>query len=97
MLPPKQSPTHSKYSKMYSYSKKFVTSFLRDSVNVRPMSLVRLFDSYPLQEVKVVEPNFDTYTVVTINPLTLEEQLSIYPVVVIHRMPGSPNTVIDIE
>jgi hypothetical protein len=82
---------------MSSYSKKFVTSFLRDSVNVRPMSLVRLFDSYPLQEVKVVEPNFDTYTVVTINPLTLEEQLSIYPVVVIHRMPGSPNTVIDIE
>ncbi len=82
---------------MSSYSKKFVTSFLRDSVNVRPMSLVRLFDSYPLQEVKVVEPNFDTYTVVTMNPITLEEQLSIYPVVVIHKMPGAPNTVIDIE
>ena len=82
---------------MSSYSKKFVTSFLRDSVNVRPLSLVRLFDSYPLQEVKVVEPNFDTYTVVTMNPITLEEQLSIYPVVVIHKMPGSPNTVIDIE
>ncbi len=82
---------------MSSYSKKFVASFLRDSVNVRPMSLVRLFDSYPLQEVKVVEPNFDTYTVVTMNPITLEEQLSIYPVVVIHKMPGAPNTVIDIE
>jgi hypothetical protein len=82
---------------MSSYSKKFVTSFLRDSVNVRPLSLVRLFDSYPLQEVKVVEPNYDTYTVVTMNPLTLEEQLSIYPVVVIHKMPGAPNTVIDIE
>jgi hypothetical protein len=107
MLPPKQSTTHSKYSKMSSYSKKFVTSFLRDSVNVRPLSLTRLFDSYSLQEVKVVEPNFpkgeallspyDTYTVVTMNPITLEEQLSIYPVVVIHKMPGAPNTVIDIE
>jgi hypothetical protein len=82
---------------MSSYSKKFVTSFLRDSVNVRPLSLARLFDSYPLQEVKVVEPNFDTYTVITMNPVTLEEQLSIYPVVIIHKMPGAPNTVIDIE
>ena len=82
---------------MSSYSKKFVSSFLRDSINVRPLSLARLFDGYPLQEVKVVEPNFDTYTVVTMNPITLEEQLSIYPVVVIHKMPGSPNTVIDIE
>jgi hypothetical protein len=50
--------------------------------------------------VKVVpagEPNFDTYTVISINPITMEEQLSIYPVVVIHKMPGAPNTVIDIE
>ena len=82
---------------MSSYSKKFVTSFLRDSVNVRPLSRVSLF---PLQEVKVVpagEPNFDTYTVISINQITMEEQLSIYPVVVIHKMPGAPNTVIDIE
>ena len=54
------------------------------------------YDSYPLQEVKVVEP-YDIYTVVTMNPITLEEQLSIYPVVVIHKMPGCPNTVIDVE
>lgn len=81
---------------MSSYSKKFVTSYLRDAVNVRSLSLLRLFDNYSLQEVKVVEP-YDTYTVVTINPLTLEEQLSIYPVVVIHKMPGCLNTVIDIE
>ncbi len=94
-------------SKMSSYSKKFVTSFLRDSVSMRSMSLVKLFpmgealqspyDNYSLQEVKVVEPNYDTYTVITINPITMEEQLSTYPVVVIHKMPGAPNTVIDIE
>jgi len=92
---------------MSSYSKKFVTSFLRDSVSMRSISLVKLFpmgealqspyDNYSLQEVKVVEPNYDTYTVITMNPITMEEQLSIYPVVVIHTMPGAPNTVIDIE
>jgi hypothetical protein len=81
---------------MSSYSKKFVTSFLRDSVNARPLSIVRLFE--PLREVKVVEPNFDTYTTININPYTLEEQLMMYPVVVIHSVPsGCPYTVIDVE
>ena len=52
----------------------------------------------PLREVKVVEPNFDTYTVVNINPYTLEEQLMMYPVVVVHSVPsGCPYTVIDVE
>jgi hypothetical protein len=86
---------------MSSYSKKFVTSFLRDTINVRPFSLVRLFETTPLQEVKVHpvgEPNFETYTVVTINPYTLEEQLIMYPVVVVHQSAsGCPYTVIDIE
>lgn len=82
---------------MASFSKKFVSSFLRDSVNARPMSIVRLFEA-PLTEVKVVEPNFDTYTVVNINPYTLEEQLIMYPVVVVHSVPsGCPYTVIDVE
>ena len=81
---------------MASFSKKFVTTFLRDSVNTRPMSVVRLFES-PLSEVKVVEPNFDTYTVITINPYTLEEQLIMYPTVVVHQTPGCPNVIIDIE
>ena len=49
-------------------------------------------------EVKVVEPNFDTYTVISINPYTLEEQLMLYPVVVVHSSPsGCPYTVIDVE
>ena len=32
-----------------------------------------------------------------INPYTLEEQLIMYPVVIVHQSPGCPNTVIDIE
>ncbi len=59
------------------------------------MSIVKLFE--PLREVKVVEPNFDTYTVINMNPYTLEEQLIMYPVVVVHQTVGCPNTVIDIE
>lgn len=82
---------------MSSFSKKFVTTFLRDNVNARPFSIVRLFES-PLKEVKVIEPNFDTYTAISINPYTLEEQLIMYPVVVVHQAPtGCPYTVIDIE
>ncbi len=86
---------------MSAYSKKFVTSFLRDSVNVRPLSLVRLFET-PLQEVKVVpaaEPNFDTHTAVNINPYTytLEEQLVLYPTVIIHPFTVSQNIAIDVE
>lgn len=78
------------------FSKKFVSSFLRDSVSARPMSVVRLFD--PLREVKIHEPNFETYTVVNINPYTLEEQLILYPIVVVHQTPGYPApVVIDIE
>lgn len=78
------------------FSKKFVSSFLRDSVSARPMSVVRLFD--PLREVKVHEPNFETYSVININPYTLEEQLILYPVVVVHQTPGYPApVVIDIE
>lgn len=80
---------------MSSYSKKFVSSFLRDSINSRQMSIIKLFE--PLREVKVVEPNFDTYTVINMNPYTLEEQLIMYPIVVVHQTAGCPNTVIDIE
>ena len=96
---------------MASFSKKFVTSFFRDSVNtqsrpagaaslVRPLSIVRLFES-PLKEVNIIpgdEPNFNNYTVININPYTLEEQLIMYPVVVVHSSPaGCPYTVIDVE
>lgn len=87
----------SKYSKMSSYSKKFVTSFLRDSINTRSLSVVKLFE--PLKEVKVhqTEANFNSYTVINIDPYTLEEQLIMYPMVVVHSSPGCPYTVIDVE
>jgi hypothetical protein len=79
------------------FSKRFVSTFLRDAVSARPVSVVRLFET-PLSEVKVQEPNFETYTVISINPYTLEEQLMLYPVVVVHQTPGYPApTVIDIE
>jgi hypothetical protein len=56
---------------------------------------VKLFE--PLKEVKVVEPNFDTYTVINIDPYTLEEQLIMYPMIVIHSSQCCPYTVIDVE
>jgi hypothetical protein len=84
---------------MSSYSKKFVTSFLRDTVGARQMSIVKLFDTYALQEVKVHEPNFDTYTAINIDPYTMEEQLMLYPAIVVHYQPRGfqQNVVIDIE
>jgi hypothetical protein len=53
---------------------------------MRPLSLISLFDSnniiqketVPLKEVKVVNPPRNVYTVIQINPLTLEEQLIMY-------------------
>jgi len=106
----KYSKQLSKYSKskMSSYSKKFVTSFLRDTVGaqssptgglVRQMSIVKLFDTYALQEVKVHEPNLETYTAINIEPYsyTLEEQLVLYPSVIVHKWPVNQNVVIDVE
>lgn len=64
---------------MASYSKKFLTRFLRDSINPQaPASLVRLFDSNVFQPPQM-NP-YDTYTVININPYTIEEQLTTYPV-----------------
>ena len=79
-----------------SFSKKFVTSVIRDSVYAYPVSIVKLFE--PLKEVKVhhlpypkgeaqLSP-YETYTAVNINPYTLEEQLMMYPVVApLNNMP----------
>ena len=74
---------YSKYSKMSSYSKKFVASFIRDYIGPysQPKSIVKLFDT-SLQEVKVQAMSpYDTYTTISINPYTLEERLNTYPVV----------------
>jgi hypothetical protein len=76
-----------------SFSKKFVSSFLRDSVSARPVSIVRLFESPVPQErvdVKVHHLPYETYTAINMNPYTLEEQLMMYPVVApLNNMPLS--------
>jgi hypothetical protein len=88
-----------------SFSKKFVSSFLRDSVAVRPVSLVRLFETPIDVKVHQAAP-YETYTAININPSTLEEQLMLYPIVaplnnmplsvVVHR-PQSNHILIDVE
>ena len=78
---------------MFSYTKKFTSNFLRDSRSLR------LFDSMPLREVKVIESATDIHTVINIDTYTVEEQLMIYPTVVVHSIKNtvSANTIIDIE
>lgn len=76
-----------------SFSKKFVSSFLRDSMAARPISLVRLFESPASERIDVkvhqMAP-YETYTAISINPYTLEEQLMLYPVVApLNNMPLS--------
>lgn len=86
-----------KVSKML-FSKSFTSNFLRSAMSARP-SVVKLFDTTtPLTEVTVHEPNMSTYTAISINPYTLEEQLIMYPVVIVHDMPKpAPPIIIDIE
>lgn len=91
-----------------SFSKKFVSSFLRDSMAARPVSIVRLFES-PASEridVKVHHLPYETYTAINVNPYTLEEQLMLYPVVaplnnmplsVVVHQPQSNHLIIDVE
>lgn len=85
----------SSYSKS-GFAKKFVTNFMRDSISARALSIVMAYKT-PLGEVK--EPNSDTYISITINPYnyTIEEQIMLYPSVVVHKYPVSQNAVIDIE
>jgi hypothetical protein len=80
------------------FSKSFTTNFLRSAVSSRP-SVVKMFDNTtPLLEVNVHEPNISTYTAININPYTLEEQLIMYPVVIVHDMPRpAAAVIIDIE
>jgi hypothetical protein len=81
---------------MASFSKKLLTGFLCDSINIRPINIIRLFET-PLQEVKVVKPNYDTPTIININSYTIEEQLVMYPNVSVHQSPECSNTIIDVE
>jgi hypothetical protein len=42
---------------------------------------------------------YDTYTAITIDPYnyTLEEQIMLYPTVIVHKWPSPQNVVIDVE
>jgi hypothetical protein len=70
-----------------AFGKKFVTTFLRDIITTpatmtgvaHASNVVQLY--HPLTEVRVHNPAPSSYTVVNINPYTLEEQLVLYPTV----------------
>jgi disulfide oxidoreductase YuzD len=66
--------------KMTSYSKKFISTFLRDSIHMRYMI-------HPLKVTEIQMKPYDTQTAITINPYTIEEEVLIYPVVIVHNMP----------
>ncbi len=74
-----------------SFTKRMIASFLRDTNPVRAMSLTRLFEA-PFQVNEVHLNAYETYTAIT-----LEEQVMIYPTVVVHHLPDNPITIIDIE
>lgn len=72
---------------------------------MKPLSLVSVFESnnviqkevVPLKEVKVVNPPRDTYTVVQINPFTLEERLIMFPSLEEDKVRENKHIIIDIE
>ena len=68
---------------MFCYTKKCASSFLRDSFSTKSL---RIFDSILLQEVKVIESVNDNHIILNINTYTVEEQVIIYPTVVINSV-----------
>jgi hypothetical protein len=79
---------------MTSYSKKIISSFVRDSMNT--VSIVRLFSKDEILT-RIQESKSKTDTAININPYTLEEQVIIYPVIVVDNKPECKNIIIDIE
>lgn len=79
------------------FSKKFTTAILREAITPSSQAIVKMWQAVqqPL-EVKIYStpPSYETYTVVNINPYTLEEQLILYPAVIVHETPGYPQPVV---
>jgi hypothetical protein len=81
------------------FSKKFTTALLRDAITApatmtgaaHASNVVRCYE--PLKEVKVHKSQPYSYTVVNINPYTLEEQLVLYPFVVVEEQASNSVTV----
>lgn len=84
-------------SKSKMFSKRFFSGFMKDSLSVqsRSLSIIRLFET-PLQEVKVVS-DYEKYTIINIDSYSLEEQVIIYPDIIVHTQVECPYTVIDVE
>ena len=88
-------------SKMFS--KKFTTAFLRDAICApaamtgvaHASNIVQLYQ--PLAEVRVHNPPPARYTVVKVNPYTLEEQLILYPSVVVDEFPHPQSAVVQFK
>lgn len=85
------------------FSKKFTTAFLRDAINApatmtgmaHASNVVKVYQ--PLAEVRVHSPHPYSYTVVNVNPYTLEEQLVLYPFVVVDENPPSESAVVEFK
>ncbi len=83
--------TQSGYAKTQSgYAKKFVYNYLRASINMHSVIITH-------SESESLESNFDTHTIININPYTVQEQFTNYPIVITHYIPSVPNTIINIE
>ena len=84
------------------FSKKFTSAFLRDAISApatmtgvaHASNVVRLYE--PLKEVKVHQSTPYSYTVVNINPYTLEEQLVLYPFLVVDEQ-QPPSVVVEFK
>jgi len=81
---------------MPSFTKKFLSAFLFDSKSLPLSTVTRLFQTVPLQEVKLMEIR-ENYAAINIDDYTLEEQLILYPTIIVHTTPLCSNTIIDIE
>jgi hypothetical protein len=95
------------------FSKKFTTAFLRDPMGeplarlyaisapatmtgvAHASNVVQLYQ--PLAEVRVHNPPPSRYTVVNVNPYTLEEQLILYPSVVVEESPQPQSVVVQFK
>lgn len=87
-----------------SYSK-FISKSTINSIKMKPLSLVSLFnsnniiqkESVQVKEVKVVNPPHNTYSVIQINPFTLEERLIMFPSLEEDNTNKNNYLVIDVE
>jgi hypothetical protein len=102
---PQHSLLQSKTNPSKMFSKKFAAAFLRDAVATpatmtgltHTSNVVKLYQAQPLAEVRVHNPRPYSYTVVNVNPYTLEEQLVLYPFVVVDENTPPESVVVSLN